>query len=56
MVYTDFLDDHEKMRDFWELSKEEFLASYSYLVEEEYDLTAERIRTHLIKVYGHDVD
>jgi len=38
--YTDFTDDEEKMRDFYELSKEEFLFSYSYLTEEEYDLTA----------------
>ena len=39
--YTDFTDDEEKMRDFYELSKEEFLFSYSYLTEEEYDLNAE---------------
>ena len=37
--YTDFCDDEEKMKDFQELSKDEFLASYSYLVEEEYNLT-----------------
>lgn len=37
--YTDFYDDEEKMKDFQELSKKEFLASYSYLVEEEYNLT-----------------
>ena len=37
--YTDFYDDEEKMKDFQELSKDEFLASYSYLVEEEYNLT-----------------
>lgn len=35
-----FADDVEKMRDFALLSKEEFLRSYSYLTEEEYDLTA----------------
>lgn len=40
--FTDanFLDDKEKMRDFYELTKEEFLLSYSYLTEEEYDNTA----------------
>lgn len=32
--------DAEKMRDFVSLSKEEFLKSYSYLTEEEYDATA----------------
>ena len=37
--YTDFCDDEEKMKDFNRLSKEEFLSSYSYLVEEEYNLT-----------------
>ena len=31
----DFCDDEEKMRDFAFLSKEEFLASYSYLTEAE---------------------
>ena len=44
MLYTDFITDIEKMRDFFEISKEEFLFSYSYLKEEEYDLTAEKIR------------
>ncbi len=34
-----FEDDEEKMNDFWELTKEEFLDSYSYLTEEEYDAT-----------------
>lgn len=37
--YKDFTDDKEKMRDFKLLSKTEFLSSYSYLTEEEYDLT-----------------
>ena len=34
-----FIDDEEKMRDFKELTKEEFLQTYSYLTEEEYDAT-----------------
>lgn len=34
-----FIDDKEKMRDFKKLTKEEFLFSYSYLTEEEYDAT-----------------
>lgn len=37
--YTDFLNDEEKMKDFNSLSKEEFLKSYSYLHEVEYNLT-----------------
>ncbi len=36
--YT-FIEDMEKMKDFLKLSKEEFLKSYSYLYEEEYDAT-----------------
>lgn len=39
-----FLSDPEKMRDFRELSKEEFLFSYSYLTELEYDTTASLAR------------
>lgn len=34
-----FIDDDEKMLDFGTLTKEEFLASYSYLTEAEYDAT-----------------
>ena len=34
-----FIDDDEKMIDFVLLTKEEFLQSYSYLTEEEYDAT-----------------
>ena len=36
-----FINDKEKMRDFKILSKEEFLSSYSYLTEAEYDNTME---------------
>ena len=36
---TDFCDDKDKMVDFNELTKEEFLSSYSYITEEEYNLT-----------------
>ena len=34
-----FADDTEKMIDFYALTKEEFLSSYSYLTEEEYNAT-----------------
>lgn len=34
-----FIEDMEKMKDFLKLSKEDFLKSYSYLYEEEYDAT-----------------
>ena len=36
---TSFIDDEEKMLDFFILTKEEFLNSYSYLTEEEYEAT-----------------
>ncbi len=42
-VHT-FTDDIDKMRDFDKLSKEEFLSSYSYLNEEEYDATAAELK------------
>lgn len=35
----DFTTDWEKMYDFWRMTKDEFLDSYSYLTEEEYDST-----------------
>lgn len=39
----DFCGDEEKMRDFAVMPKEAFLSSYSYLTEEEYDLTAAKV-------------
>ena len=36
---ADFIDDEEKMYDFVRLTKEEFLLSYSYLTEDEYNNT-----------------
>lgn|GEM_PF-3173396 len=36
--YT-FIEDKEKMKDFLKLNKWDFLKSYSYLYEEEYDAT-----------------
>lgn len=36
---NDFTTDWEKMFDFWNISKKEFLKTYSYLTEEEYDNT-----------------
>jgi hypothetical protein len=48
---TDFLNDEEKMYDFDRLTKEEFLFSYSYLSEEEYNLTriAQKVLTEIKK-------
>lgn len=39
-----FLFDAEKMQDFIYLTKREFLDSYSYLTEEEYDNTMKVLR------------
>lgn len=39
MRYLDFINDDEKMRDFFKLSKNDFLSSYSYLSEDDYDET-----------------
>jgi hypothetical protein len=41
---TDFYSDEEKMRDFHRLTKQEFLLSYSYLTEIEYNLTRARAK------------
>lgn len=38
-----FIDDKEKMGDFFTLTKKEFLESYSYLHSEEYELTKEEV-------------
>ena len=43
-TYTDFCDDAEKMIDFVNLSKTDFLSSYSYLTETEYNLTRSKYR------------
>jgi len=39
----DFLDDEQKMADFRRHSKKEFLESYSYLSEKEYDVTKAKV-------------
>lgn len=38
-----FIDDEEKMWDFYKLRKDEFLESYSYITEEEYDATYKEV-------------
>lgn len=40
----DFIDDEEKMLDFHNLTKEEFLFTYSYLNEEEYNATLRLVK------------
>ena len=43
-AYTDFYNDTEKMKDFRNLTKDDFLQSYSYLHETEYNLTRIKCR------------
>lgn len=43
----DFLTDEDKMLDFCNLNKTEFLSFYSYLTEEEYDNTVKRLMIKL---------
>lgn len=48
MIITyDFIDDEEKINDLFILSKSEFLKSYSYVSEDEYDNTVARIKTFI---------
>lgn len=44
---ANFLDDKEKMVDFFTLSREDFFASYSYLTDEEYDNTLNAVAEKL---------
>ena len=39
----DFIDDWEKMVDYFQMSKEEFLKFYSYLSEKDYEATDDRV-------------
>lgn len=45
--YADFTDDFEKVRDLLHLSKEEFLTSYSYITETEYENTVGKILSYV---------
>lgn len=38
-----FIDDEEKMEDLFKLTKDEFLKTYSYLSEEEYQNTLDKL-------------
>lgn len=39
----DFIDDREKMNDMFNLTKYEFLNSYSYLTKEDYQATLDKL-------------
>lgn len=51
-----FLSDADKMRDFKELTKEEFLQSYSYLTKEEYDATTREVAQRIADFYDKCTD
>lgn len=40
---NDFIDDKDKINDIFKLSKSEFLKSYGYLTEEEYQATIDKL-------------
>lgn len=42
-MVSNFIDDKEKMNDIFKLSKSEFLNSYSYLTEEDYQATIDKM-------------
>lgn len=48
-----FINDAEKMVDFFAMSKEAFLGSYSYLSEGEYDQTAQDVLERTFKCAGN---
>ena len=53
---TSFIDDEEKMRDFRKITKEEFLESYSYLTEAEYEMTEKEAFCLTVPELNIDVD
>ena len=48
-----FADDGDKLVDFWKMSKDEFLKSYSYLTEEDYAATV-KVFEDRIKRYNNE--
>lgn len=50
MPLTDFINDVEKMIDFLNSTKKEFLQQYSYLSEEEYDMTKEKFDKYRVVI------
>lgn len=41
--YGSFTDDEDKMRDFFEISRKDFLGTYEYITPEEYDATLKEV-------------
>ncbi len=53
---SNFLREKEKTRDFYELSKEDFLYSYSYITEEEYDETLKLFNKLKEEIREYDIE
>lgn len=51
---NDFMEDQEKLYDLLVLNKKEFLDSYSYLTEDEYDNTIFRIKNLIKSTIGRN--
>lgn len=49
MKYKDFTSDIDKMCDFIILSKIDFLTSYSYITEKEYNITVKKVLKRCLK-------
>ena len=50
MFNLSFIDDHEKMHDFYIVSKKDFLESYSYLTEAEYNATLQDVLNNAVEI------
>ena len=52
-----FLDDEEKMKDFLNMGKDQFLDSYSYLTEDEYNATVKALWNDFgeVPIDNHDL-
>ena len=48
---SNFIDDEEKMIDFNTINKEQFLKSYSYITEKEYDNTLKQLEVQQWAIY-----
>lgn len=53
ILKVSFINDKEKMRDFFRLSKRDFLNSYSYLSEQEYNATFIDVYKRILKINTH---
>lgn len=52
---NDFINDKDKMNDIFKLSKSEFLNSYSYLTEEDYQATIDKMWEQLSDISVNNI-